>query len=153
MFACRPFFRWGWPGEESELTLALPQRPWRYIEGGVGGHIVAASGIPEDYAIREDDVLLLDLRVKESELPAFRQFMRWARSSGEAFTLMLDALLEDTEFRVYLDEPATWNATARFEYTRDASFPGVFLVTIGVRPELGGTFDVSWFGTAVDPDF
>lgn len=153
MLSCRPFFRWGWPGEESELTLALPQKPWRYIDGGVGGHVVAASGISEDYAIREDDCLLLELRVKESELPAFRQFMRWSRSSGEPFTVRLDASLEATENSVYLDDPATWDTSPRFEYTRDPSFPGVFLVTIGIRPALGGTFDVSWFGLAVDSEF
>lgn len=144
---CRLFVRWGFAAE-FELTLTHPQHPWKMADAGVGGHAVAASGISESFVVREDDVLLLEPRVLESELPQFRQFLRWARSSGTAFTIRLDVDEPLTEFQVLLDSP-TWDSTPRVEYVRDPEYPGLFFVPFGVRPEFGGTFDVSWFALGV----
>lgn len=143
---CRPLFTWGFEAE-STLTLAHPMRPWNYADGGEGGSAVAASGITEAYVIREDDVLMLECRVLESEMPAFRQFLRWARSSGESFTLRLDSEDAATEFQVYLESP-TWADSKKVQHTRNTEFNELFIIPIEVRPELGGTFDVSWFALA-----
>ncbi len=143
-YPVRPFFEWGFVGDESELTLELPQEPWSYAIGGVGGSATAASGTPESYRIRDDDILLLRPRVLESEMPAFKVFLRWARNYGEPFTIRLDAGVPATEFSVYLDSQR-WEDAQRVEMTRDGESRIHFVVPIAVRPELGGDFaGVSW---------
>lgn len=146
----RPFFRWGWPGEESELTLELPQEPWSYAVGGEGGSATAASGIPEAYSIREDEILLLRMRVLESELLAFKSFLRWARVSGEPFTIRLDADEASTEFSVYLHSQR-WQDAKEVTFDRDTESRTVFVFPVAIRTELGGAFNVSWHELTSSP--
>ena len=143
-YPVRPWFEWGFEGEESELELELPQEPWGYAIGGVGGSATAASGIQEAYSIRDDDILLLRPRVLESEIQAFKTFLRWARNNGQAFTIRLDVDDATTEFTVLL-ESQRWEDAQRVEMERDGESRIHFVVPLAIRLEAGGDFTgVSW---------
>lgn len=141
----RPYFAWGFSESEtlSELTLEYPMRPWKPGRGGVGGSATAASGIPEAYKIRRDRIAWLELRVLESELPAFDTWLDWAQDYGEAFTFRFDVDLPSTEYQVYLHSPR-WEDAEEVQYERDAEYPGMFVIPVAIRTELGGALGASW---------
>lgn len=148
---CRPWVQWGWPGEESEHEFELPQFPWTYAIGGVGGSDTAASGIPESYSHRDDEIVLMRWRVRESELPVLKEFLRWARNSGETFEIRLDADDLTTQYTVYLNSQR-WEDAREVQFERDEEYRDVFIFSIAVRTSLGEAIDVSWWDLASEPE-
>ena len=144
----RPWFRWGFPGDLSELSLRWSMRPWDVADDGVGGSATAASGIDEAYRIREDPVALLQLRIEEDELPFFRDFLRWARRFGTAFDFRFEQADPSTQFRCLLASNR-WQDGSRNTFTRDSEYQRLFIVQLEIRTELGTPFTVSWSDEAM----
>lgn len=147
---CRPWFEWGLTGSESEHEFEWPQKPWKYGFGGVGGSATAASGEPEAYEIREDNIVFLQLRVLESELAVLRSLLRFARNSGTTFTFRFDTDDAATEYSVYLHSPR-WEDMKMIEWERDEEYPEVFVVPVALRA-AAGEFSADWFALAVEPE-
>lgn len=148
---CRPWFRWGFEGEESELTLTYPQKPWKHGRGGAGGSATAASGIPEAYKIRRDRIVWLELRVLESEIPAFDVWLDWAQDYGEPFQFRFDTDDIPGTYSVYLHSPR-WEDGEEVQYNRSEEYPGLFIIPIALRTELGNVISVDWHNLATLDD-
>jgi hypothetical protein len=138
----RPRIVWGYPGDLVTLDLRWPQMPWRYAIGGVGGSAVAASGIPEAFRIRKDNIASNELRVEEDELPDFLDFLEWARESGATFTFRFDQDDAGTAHTVYLHSPR-WEDSQEVTFERD-EFLMLFKVPISIRTEFGTRFTTTW---------
>jgi hypothetical protein len=117
--------------------------PWSPSDGGVGGSDTAASGIPEAYVIRLDRIVEMTLRIEEDELPGYRDFLNWARASGQAFFIRLDKDDESTEFEAYLQFPR-WEDQPQVSYSRLSEFPTVFTTDLHVRRRYGNAITVEW---------
>lgn len=139
----RPRFTWGFDPDFETLDLDWPMRPWTPADGGVGGSATAASGIPESYRIREDQIIRMELRVHEDELASFRTFLRWTRRHGSTFTFRLDQDDAGTEFEAYLQAPR-WEDSQEVQYRRDNEYPRVFIVELAVRRASGSVITTKW---------
>lgn len=128
-----------WIPVVGDMTLSLPMLPWGRARGGVGGSAVAASGAGAGYKIRDDHIIRLTLRVRESEMDDLMDELQDARSTMDAFTLRLDKDREDTEFSVQIAAPLWPEA---FEEERDFEFVDVFRVSFDVRREDGEAFGI-----------
>lgn len=147
---CRPYFNWGYD-LESEYTFTHPQKPWKFARGGVGGSDTAASGIPEAFVIRRDRIVRLELRVLESELAVFDEFMDWAQDSGSPFNFRFDTDDITNTFSVYLHS-MRWEDGPEFDYERDTAYPSLFIIPFALRTELGGEFDALWSSLAISEE-
>lgn len=136
-----PAFTWGYDYDPQSYALRWPQLPWEIEDGGVGGHKVAASGIGESYVIRADEILHVELRVEEDELPFVRAWWVWARESGQTFFFWLDKD-DDSTMREYWAHSPVWPDGVRF--TRDAEFPTLFRVRLSLRREIGTAIATTW---------
>jgi hypothetical protein len=142
-YVFRPSFEYGPQGDTTLLQLRWPMLPWTPADGGVGGSDTAASGIPEAFVIRLDRIVEMELRIEEDELSGYRDFLTWARGSGQAFQVRLDQEDEDTEFEAYLQFPR-WEDEAQVRYQRDEAYPRVFRVPLHVRRRYGAGIDTMW---------
>jgi hypothetical protein len=103
-----PRFGPGPEGAPATFTPSLPvERPWRVSSGGVGGHAVAASGIPESYVVRVDGLVQVNVRCLESEWPQLLAWVQWMRASGQPAPFRFYHNEPATEHLVYLHHP-TW---------------------------------------------
>jgi hypothetical protein len=112
------------------LNLELALLPWSLSERGIGGTAVSAAGIHEVYTIREDSIARLTFRVLEQELDDFRDFVRFARSSGEPFEFRFDQDEVTTEYDVILHAPLFPDSV---EFMRESSFLPMFMVDLEFR--------------------
>ncbi len=149
--ACCPWFQWGYD-LESDHAFELPLKPWKHGIDGVGGSDTAASGSPEAYVIREDNVVHLELRVKEYEMAALKSLLAFARNSGEPFNFRPDNSVSGLVYSVYLHQGQRWEDSPALTWERDSFLP-VFIVPLVLRTEDGGDFDeMDWSSLAVSDD-
>jgi hypothetical protein len=139
----RPRIVWGYPGALVTLDLALPQLPWTFGVGGVGGSAVAASGIPEAYRIRKDRLVRCELRVHEDELAEFMDFLEWARESGSTFVFRFDRDVAATAHTVYL-HGQRWEDAQELDFARDSEYLRTFTVPLHLRSASGAPFSALW---------
>ena len=115
--------------------------PWTIQHGGVGGSAIAASGVPESYALRTDHLLAVTLRVDESELADLLAELSAIRDSSDSFVFALDRDDEYTEREVYLHAPV-WPDPVNPE--RDDRFLPLFRLPIVLRTADGLPWDALW---------
>ena len=88
----------------------------------------------------------------ESELIAFKAFLRWARNNGGIpFTILLDTDVPATEFSVYLHSQR-WEDARQVDMERDGESRIHFVVPFAVRTADGSEFDVRWDELATEPE-
>lgn len=91
MIYCPKFVYIDEENEQQILILNEPQRPWSRKARDIGGWGRTSSGFAESYVIREDYLLVLNLRIRETEEQNFEAFLRWARrNAGSTFDFYFD---------------------------------------------------------------
>jgi hypothetical protein len=142
MMDLRWWVEYGPEGDTLTYTSRHPMEPWEAELGGEGGDDIAASGIPEAYQIRADEIVHLTLRFEEDEWPEVREWLRWSRNSGQPFQFRLMADEAGTEYEVYLHSPRWSEGNVR--PTRDAQFPGLYRIDVSLRTENGQLINTLW---------
>lgn len=125
----------------SAWNASLPASPHEEDVGGEGGAHVTASGVPESYVIREDYIAEINLRFLESEWPALRTQLQYARNTSTSFTYRFDQDDASSEYEVYLDAPV-W--PEKLAPRRDEQYRAAMRLTIRIRTEDGTAFDSPW---------
>jgi hypothetical protein len=128
MIDWRPRIVYGPEEDETDLELELPQRPWSAIDAHTGGGNKSAIGIRETYTIRDEDLHEVVLRITEDELASVREWLRWARGTGQPFLWHPDRDEEDA-YTVDLERPGP-NDEIRAERTE---YGATFELTITLR--------------------
>jgi hypothetical protein len=116
-------------GDATSLTAALPPRAWEYREETTGGRRIAAGGQGASHIIRVDEILVLTLRFRETDLPAVLDLIAWGQME-ETFTWYPDANELGISFLVWLHAPAAGTPVMP---TRLQEFPKVLELTIELR--------------------
>jgi hypothetical protein len=116
----------------------LPLREWSYGLDQEGGHAVSAAGLPASFVVRTQEMLVLTLRVLETEWAACRDFLR-AGMAGAEITMTVG---DQGAVEVFFISPV-----AGEEYTvdRDPDYPRVLNVTVSVRESGGGDLDLIFY--------
>ena len=125
----RSRFVYGATGEEVDLEMMLPVRPWDRSTPTVGGSRISAAGIPGAYIVRRDHRLVLPLRFLETAWAGIHALIAWGQA-GESFTWYPDALEAGTSFLVWLDSPAPGEDIAP---SRSSDYPKMLELTITIR--------------------
>jgi hypothetical protein len=122
--------------------FAIPQHDWTYRSEAMGGFDVAASGEDESFVIRHDRILVLHLRMTETEyVEKFEPMMRVLWAQAQEFTVWLDANNDETAHLVRLVSP--WMREGIQPDEGDA--PGELAVDLVLRTSLGGAFSYPYF--------
>jgi hypothetical protein len=116
----------------------LPLREWSYGLDQEGGHAVSAAGLPASFVVRTQEMLVLTLRVLETEWAACRDFLR----AGMAGTEITMTVGEQDPVDVFFVEPI---AGEEYVVDRDSEFPRVLNVTVTVRESGGGDLDLIFY--------
>jgi hypothetical protein len=119
------------------LDLELPVFPWDVRDEGIGGTATAASGVVEAYMVREDSIATVTLRVLEGEIDGVRDWLRFARSSGQTFTFQFSQDDPTTEYTVHLHAPVWPDAV---EFARESGYLEMFSTTVELR-SVSGAFN------------
>lgn len=132
-------------GFEEPLTMVEledPIPPFSIDDDAEGGYDKAASGIPEAYEIRRDYIRGVRIRFRESQYSEVEAAIRWAQTSGEAFSFWFDGADDATRVEVYLDEPTLLDG---FRPIRNR-YSGLFEFDMKIRSEDGLPITVNWSG-------
>lgn len=140
-------FRPAFLGDDYEAPLLLeePMEPWDVVSAGLGGAAVSATGVPESYVLRVDQIRALTLRVWEYELPDVMARIEAIRASSQPFLFAFDQDDPSTDCLVYLHAPV-WPAELRPE--RDGTLRGLFRLRIEIRTVDGSVFETPWLEAA-----
>lgn len=122
-------------------TGTIPVRPWEPGDELIGGMDVAGSGHPCAYVVRTDELLFLTIRARESELPALRDILQWARSTAGILTFTPDVDVPGTTWSCYLHEP---RAGQRLRFTRGQP-ERTFEIQVVLRSTDGTPFPSAYF--------
>lgn len=124
------------------LAFSAPMTPWEPWNETTGGDEEAASGVVEAFEIRHDEGREFYLRFYEDELEDVMAFLRWARTSGQAFSFRFAASDPATEADVLLVYPRIRDG--RVAPARSAAYPWLFEQRIAIRTEDGEPFPGTW---------
>lgn len=139
---CR--FVYGLSGSETDWSTDLPARPWAYRAPSVGGQRTAASGVPAGYTVRRDHMLVVPLRIYETEWTDLLALIDWANAGAESFTFYPDADVA-TSFACYLESPAGGDDVAP---VRNAEFPQMLELSLTLRKVNGQAWSLEYFPDA-----
>jgi hypothetical protein len=127
----RPVITYG--ASSTVIALSMPQKWWGFKSRLIGGSRKSASGIPEAYKIREENLAPLVLRVHECELLQVRDWiMEVMGNPSVPFSFQFDVLDPYTTFQCYLEAPTFEDG---FEPTRMTSpnFPQYWEFALTIR--------------------
>jgi hypothetical protein len=122
-----------------DWTTGASARPWRREMPTVGGARKSATGVPASQVVYEGHVLLLTLRLRESEWPMLVAMVRWGQSSG-VIRWYPDAAA-GVFYEVYLEAPL---AGQPLKDEAD-EYPGYVQVQIAIRRVSNEVWDVRYF--------
>lgn len=137
----RPRFVYGTTGNEVDVSLQLPCRPWGRRSPTVGGSRVAAAGVPGAYVVRRDHVLLLPLRFYESEWPDVDALVTWGQL-GESLLWYPDANVVGVSSEVWLHSPA---AGDDYSPSRMSSYQPVLELTLELRSVAATVWSIGYY--------
>jgi hypothetical protein len=72
------------------LNLSLPLAPWTPGTKGIGGTDESAAGVPEAFRIRRDHKITVSLLLRETEWPAYLQFLTHVMDTASTFEFWFD---------------------------------------------------------------
>jgi hypothetical protein len=120
------------------IDFTHPSRPYTYESKGIGGSDVSASGIPESFQIRRDQLLHWVLIFLEAEWAAVETWLAWAQSSGGSFTFFPDKDQLGSSYVVYLHAPEMGDGIAP---RRSVDYLGAFELELSFRRTTSVRFD------------
>lgn len=136
-------FEYGETGSETQWEVTIPVRPWSYRSPSVGGSRISATGVPAGYVVRRDHILVVTVRIYETEWPSLFDMIDWANEGAEQVTFYPDpGRFPSTSYACWLDSP---NAGEDVAPIREGGFPMAMEIQLTLRKVDGTEWNLEYF--------